>query len=277
MIKGLVVITALNMALSGVVPLYEGYNYYQYSVIDATNVQKVVAGLSTSNDYLNKLYDANNDGSLSVADVTIIQKDMVGQVSLSNDIDTFNNGSDIAKVAYSYYDSEEYLYKEGSIINDDNLVRDENGTSYMDNITFVLLSATGNDYSNSPYAKHKGSNATWNPKTEIFEYNVFNSPFTSLAYSLMLKYDYYDEREVTVDIVNYLDANSEIVYNAENVIDTSKIRPGDIVNTSNGLGIISEMADGYFIFDENTSKITFNTVGSEVLKVYRVNYNSLYS
>lgn len=277
MIKGLVVITALNMALSGVVPLYEGYNYYQYSVIDATNVQKVVAGLSTSNDYLNKLYDANNDGSLSVADVTIIQKDMVGQVSLSNDIDTFNNGSDIAKVAYSYYDSEEYLYKEGSIINDDNLVRDENGTSYMDNITFVLLSATGSDYSNSPYAKHKGSNATWNPKTEIFEYNVFNSPFTSLAYSLMLKYDYYDEREVTVDIVNYLDANSEIVYNTENVMDTSKIRPGDIVNTSNGLGIISEMADGYFIFDENTSKITFNTVGSEVLKVYRVNYNSLYS
>lgn len=277
MIKGLVVITALNMALSGVVPQYEGYNYYQYNVIDVTDVQKIVAGISTSNDYLNKLYDANNDGTLSVSDVTTIQKDIVGQVSLSNDIDTFNNGSDIAKVAYSYYDSEEYLYKEGSILNDGNFVRDENGTSYMDNITFVLLSATGNDYSNSPYAKHKGSNATWEPKTEVFEYNVFNSPFTSLAYSLMLKYDYYDEKEVTVDIVNYLDANSEIVYNAENGMDISKIRPGDIVNTSDGLGIVSEMADGYFIFDENTSKITFNTVGSEVLKVYRVNYNSLYS
>lgn len=277
MIKGLVVITALNMALSGVSFQYEGYNYYQYSVTDVTNVQKVVAELSTSNDYSNKLYDVNNDGTLSVADVTLIQKDMVGLVSLSNDIDTFNNGSDIAKVAYSYYDNEEYLYREGSILNDDNLVRDENGTSCMDNLTFVLLSATGNDYSNSPYAKHKGSNATWEAETEIFEYNVFNSPFTPLAYSLMLKYDYYDEKEVTVDIVNYLDANSEIVYNAENDMDISKIRPGDIVNTSDGLGIVSEMADGYFIFDENTSKITFNTVGSEVLKVYRVNYNSLYS
>lgn len=277
MIKGLVVITALNMALSGVVPQYEGYNYYQYNVMDVTDVQKIVAGISTSNDYLNKLYDANNDGTLSVSDVTTIQKDIVGQVSLSNDIDTFNNGSDIAKVAYSYYDSEEYLYKEGSILNDGNFVRDENGTSYMDNITFVLLSATGNDYLNSPYAKHKGSNATWEPKTEVFEYNVFNSPFESLAYSLMFKYDYYDEKEVTVDIVNYLDANSEIVYNAENGMDTLKIRPGDIVNTNDGLGIVSEMADGYFIFDENTSKITFNTVGNEVLKVYRVNYNSLYS
>mgnify|MGYP001351343959 CR=1 FL=1 len=277
MIKCLVVITALNMVLSGVTSQYEGYNYYQYSVIDATNVQKVVAGLSTSNDYLNKLYDANNDGTLSVVDATLIQKDVVGQVPISNDIDTFNNGSDIAKVAYSYYDSEEYLYKEGSILNDNNLVRDENGTSYMDNLTFVLLSATGSDYSNSLYAKHKGSNATWNPKTEIFEYNVFNSPFSSLAYSLMLKYDYYDEKEVTTDVVNYLDTKSEIVYNVENGMDISKIRPGDIVNTSNGLGIISEMADGYFIFDENTSKITFNTVGNEVSKVYRVNYNSLYS
>lgn len=294
----LAVISSLGVSPSGVSPSgvsplgtstpaqYEGYNYYQYSVTDATEVQKIVVGLSGSNDYLSDLYDVNNDGTLDVADATAIQKDVVRSERHSNDVDTFNNGSDIAKVAYSYYSSDEsYGYVEGSIFNSDNIVRDENGTSYMDNLTFVGLTAMGVDYSNSPYGKHKGNNVTWNPELDIFDYNVYNSPFSSLIFSLITKYSYYDEKNITSDVVSYLDANSTIVIDkssmgvssADEVVNLSLLRPGDIVLTGNGLGIISEKADGYFIFDESSSKLLYKKVGNEVTKAYRVNYNSLFS
>lgn len=293
----------LRASPSGVSPLgtsipapYEGYNYYQYYVTDATEVQKIVVGLSDSNDYLSDLYDVNNDGTLDVTDATAIQKDVVRSERHSNDIDTFNNGSDIAKVAYSYYSSDEsYGYVEGSIFNSDNIVRDENGTSYMDNLTFVGLTTMGVDYNKSPYGKHKGNNATWNPKLDIFDYNVYDSPFSSLIYGLMFKYDYYDEKNITSDVVSYLDANSTVVLDKsstgisspdecslgvsspDEVVNLSLLRPGDIVLTDNGLGIISEKADGYFIFDESSSKLLYKKVGNEVTKAYRVNYNSLFS
>lgn len=299
----LAVISSLGVSPLGVSPLgtskpapYEGYNYYQYYVTDATEVQKIVVGLSGSNDYLSDLYDVNNDGTLDVADATAIQKDVVRSERHSNDVDTFNNGSDIAKVAYSYYSSDEsYGYVEGSIFNSDNIVRDENGTSYMDNLTFVGLTAMGVDYSNSPYGKHKGNNVTWNPETEVFDYNVYNSPFSYLILSLMFKYDYYDEKAVIPDVVSYLDENSKVVLDesstgvsspdecptrvssADEVVNLSLLRPGDIVLTDNGLGIISEKADGYFIFDESSSKLLYKKVGNEVTRVYRVNYNSLFS
>lgn len=299
----LAVISSLGVSPSGVSPLgtstpaqYEGYNYYQYSVTDATEVQKIVVGLSDSNDYLSDLYDVNNDGTLDVADATAIQKDVVRSERHSNDVDIFNNGSDIAKVAYSYYSSDEsYGYVEGSIFNSDSIIRDENGTSYMDNLTFVGLTTMGVDYSNSPYGKHKGNNVTWNPETEVFDYNVYNSPFSSLILSLMFKYDYYDEKAVISDVVSYLDVNSKVVLDknpsrvsspdecltrvssADEVANLSLLRPGDIVLTGNGLGIISEKADRYFIFDESSSKLLYRKVGNEVTKVYRVNYNSLYS
>lgn len=299
----LAVISSLGVSPFGVSPLgtsisapYEGYNYYQYYVTDATEAQKIVVGLSNSNDYLLDLYDVNNDGTLDVTDATGIQKDVVRSERHSNDIDTFNNGSDIAKVAYSYYSSgESYGYKEGSIFNSDSIIRDENGTSYMDNLTFVGLTTMGVDYSNSPYGKHKGNNATWNPESEVFDYNVYNSPFSSLILSLMFKYDYYNEKVITSDVVSYLDENSTVVLDrsstgvsspdecptrvssADEVANLSLLRPGDIVLTGNGLGIISEKADGYFIFDESSSKLLYKKVGNEVTKAYRVNYNSLFS
>lgn len=299
----LAVISSLGVSPLSVSPLgtstpasYEGYNYYQYSVTDATEVQKIVVGLSGSNDYLSDLYDVNNDGTLDVTDATAIQKDVVRSERHSNDVDTFNNGSDIAKVAYSYYNSDEsYGYVEGSIFNSDNILRDENGTSYMDNLTFVGLTTMGIDYNKSPYEKHKGNNATWNPKLDIFDYNVYDSPFSSLIFSLITKYNYYDEKNITSDVVSYLDANSTVVLNKsstgisspdecfmgvsspDEVVNLSLLRPGDIVLTDNGLGIISEKADGYFIFDESSSKLLYKKVGNEVTKAYRVNYNSLFS
>jgi hypothetical protein len=302
MIKNLVCVLAVisSMGASSLGALssepYKGYNYYEYSVTDATEAQKIVVGLADSNDYLSDLYDVNNDGTLDVTDATAIQKDVVRSERHSNDIDIFNNGSDIAKVAYSYYSSgESYGYKEGSIFNSDSIIRDENGTSYMDNLTFVGLTTMGVDYSNSPYGKHKGNNATWNPESEVFNYNVYNSPFSSLILSLMFKYDYYDEKVITSDVVSYLDENSMVVLDrsstgvsspdecptrvssADEVDNLSLLRPGDIVLTGNGLGIISEKADGYFIFDESDSKLLYRKVDNEVIKVYRVNYNSLYS
>lgn len=302
MIKNLVCVLAVisSMGASSLGALssepYKGYNYYEYSVTDATEVQKIVVGLADSNDYLSDLYDVNNDGTLDVTDATGIQKDVVRSERHSNDIDTFNNGSDIAKVAYSYYSSgESYGYKEGSIFNSDSIIRDENGTSYIDNLTFVGLTTMGVDYSSSPYGKHKGSNATWNPESEVFDYNVYNSPFSSLFLSLMFKYDCYDEKAITSDVVSYLDKNSKIVLDesfagvsspdecptrvssADEVVNLSVLRPGDIVLTGDGLGIISEKADGYFIFDESSSKLLYRKVGNEVTKVYRVSYNSLYS
>lgn len=299
----LAVISSLGVSPLRVSPLgtsipapYEGYNYYQYSVTDATEVQKIVVGLSGSNDYLSDLYDVNNDGTLDVTDATAIQKDVVRSERHSNDVDTFNNGSDIAKVAYSYYNSDEsYGYVEGSIFNSDNIVRDENGTSYMDNLTFVGLTTMGVDYNKSPYGKHKGNNATWNPKLDIFDYNVYDSPFSSLIFSLITKYNYYDEKNITSDVLSCLDANSTIVLDkssmgisspdecsmgvssADEVVNFSLLRPGDIVLTDNGLGIISEKADGYFIFDESSSKLLYKKVGNEVTKAYWVNYNSLFS
>lgn len=302
MIKNLVCVLAVisSMGASSLGALssepYKGYNYYEYSVTDATEVQKIVVGLADSNDYLSDLYDVNNDGTLDVTDATGIQKDVVRSERHSNDIDTFNNGSDIAKVAYSYYSSgESYGYKEGSIFNSDSIIRDENGTSYIDNLTFVGLTTMGVDYSSSPYGKHKGNNATWNPESEVFDYNVYNSPFSSLFLSLMFKYDGYDEKAITSDVVSYLDKNSKIVLDesfagvsspdecptrvssADEVVNLSVLRPGDIVLTGDGLGIISEKADGYFIFDESSSKLLYRKVGNEVTKVYRVSYNSLYS
>lgn len=302
MIKNLVcvlaVISSMGASSLGALSLepYKGYNYYEYSVTDATEVQKIVVGLADSNDYLSDLYDVNNDGTLDVTDATGIQKDVVRSERHSNDIDTFNNGSDIAKVAYSYYSSgESYGYKEGSIFNSDSIIRDENGTSYIDNLTFVGLTTMGVDYSSSPYGKHKGNNATWNPESEVFDYNVYNSPFSSLFLSLMFKYDCYDEKAITSDVVSYLDKNSKIVLDessagvsspdecptrvssADEVVNLSVLRPGDIVLTGDGLGIISEKADGYFIFDESSSKLLYRKVGNEVTKVYRVSYNSLYS
>lgn len=300
----LAVISSLGVSPLRVSPLgtsipapYEGYNYYQYSVTDATEVQKIVVGLSGSNDYLSDLYDVNNDGTLDVTDATAIQKDVVRSERHSNDVDTFNNGSDIAKVAYSYYNSDEsYGYVEGSIFNSDNIVRDENGTSYMDNLTFVGLTTMGVDYNKSPYGKHKGNNATWNPKLDIFDYNVYDSPFSSLIFSLITKYSYYDEKNITSDVTSYLDENSTVVLDksstgisspdecsmgvsssADEVVNFSLLRPGDIVLTDNGLGLISEKADGYFIFDESSSKLLYKKVGNEVTKAYRVNYNSLFS
>lgn len=302
MIKNLVCVLAVisSMGVSSLGALssvpYNGYNYYEYSVTDATEVQKIVVGMADSNDYLLDLYDVNNDGTLDVTDATGIQKDVVRSERHSNDIDTFNNGSDIAKVAYSYYSSgESYGYKEGSIFNSDSIIRDENGTSYMDNLTFVGLTTMGVDYSSSPYGKHKGNNAIWNPESEVFDYNVYNSPFSSLFLSLMFKYDCYDEKAITSDVVSYLDKNSKIVLDesfagvsspdecptrvssADEVVNLSVLRPGDIVLTGDGLGIISEKADGYFIFDESSSKLLYRKVGNEVTKVYRVSYNSLYS
>lgn len=302
MIKNLVCVLAVisSMGASSLGALssepYKGYNYYEYSVTDATEVQKIVVGLADSNDYLSDLYDVNNDGTLDVTDATGIQKDVVRSERHSNDIDTFNNGSDIAKVAYSYYSSgESYGYKEGSIFNSDSIIRDENGTSYIDNLTFVGLTTMGVNYSSSPYGKHKGNNATWNPESEVFDYNVYNSPFSSLFLSLMFKYDCYDEKAITSDVVSYLDKNSKIVLDessagvsspdecptrvssADEVVNLSVLRPGDIVLTGDGLGIISEKADGYFIFDESSSKLLYRKVGNEVTKVYRVSYNSLYS
>ena len=302
MIKNLVCVLAVisSMGASSLGALssepYKGYNYYEYSVTDATEVQKIVVGLADSNDYLSDLYDVNNDGTLDVTDATGIQKDVVRSERHSNDIDTFNNGSDIAKVAYSYYSSgESYGYKEGSIFNSDSIIRDENGTSYIDNLTFVGLTTMGVDYSSSPYGKHKGNNATWNHELEVFDYNVYNSPFSSLFLSLMFKYDCYDEKAITSDVVSYFDKNSKIVLDesfagvsspdecptrvssADEVVNLSVLRPGDIVLTGDGLGIISEKADGYFIFDESSSKLLYRKVGNEVTKVYRVSYNSLYS
>ena len=67
------------------------------------------------------------------------------------------------------------------------------------------------------------------------------------------------------------------VSSPDEVVNLSLLRPGDIVLTDNGLGIISEKADGYFIFDESSSKLLYKKVGNEVTKAYRVNYNSLFS
>lgn len=52
---------------------------YEYSIIDATNIQKEIVGLTdpfTADEVA--LYDVNHDGVISIIDSTIIQKMIVG-------------------------------------------------------------------------------------------------------------------------------------------------------------------------------------------------------
>lgn len=48
------------------------------SILDATEVQKGIAGLLSLNEYQNKLADVNKDGNVSIIDATQIQKYIVG-------------------------------------------------------------------------------------------------------------------------------------------------------------------------------------------------------
>ncbi len=51
------------------------------SIMDATEVQKGIAGLLYLNEYQNKLSDVNNDGNVSIIDATQIQKYIAGLIS----------------------------------------------------------------------------------------------------------------------------------------------------------------------------------------------------
>lgn len=51
------------------------------SIMDATEAQKSIAGLTYLNEYQNKLSDVNNDGNLSIIDATKIQKYIAGLIS----------------------------------------------------------------------------------------------------------------------------------------------------------------------------------------------------
>lgn len=48
------------------------------SILDATEVQKGLAGLVSLNEYQSKLADVNKDGSVSIIDATQIQKYIAG-------------------------------------------------------------------------------------------------------------------------------------------------------------------------------------------------------
>ena len=71
----------LRASPSGVSPLgtsipapYEGYNYYQYYVTDATEVQKYCASDIEFSELEKSLADVNGDGTVNVIDATEIQK-----------------------------------------------------------------------------------------------------------------------------------------------------------------------------------------------------------
>ena len=53
----------------------------QVTVVDATLIQKYIAGLVTLSDTQKAAADVNNDGSVSVIDATLIQKYIAGLIS----------------------------------------------------------------------------------------------------------------------------------------------------------------------------------------------------
>lgn len=69
-----------------------------------------------------------------------------------------------------YSGNEDFVYKSsGNLFSgaSTKYVRDANGKAMIDCSTLVSLCLRDINYSNSPYAKHKGANATWVPANEI--------------------------------------------------------------------------------------------------------------
>lgn len=56
----------------------EETNSYNYGIMDATNVQKIIIGMIECTDYYKEIYDVNFDGRLTVDDATLIQKHCAG-------------------------------------------------------------------------------------------------------------------------------------------------------------------------------------------------------
>lgn len=259
-------------------------NYYKYSVSDATNVQKIVADLMDNNTYYFVNYDVDGNGHLTVEDATLIQKHCADLELVSNPIDTTNNGNSVSKVAASYYNSKDsFRYFEHNIFSENEegscIVRDNVGNCLIDTISYTGFSMLGINYENSPYAKHTGAYASWNPLEEINDYDLSNWNYSDLAYKLYFAYETNPDGIMT-EIKDYFKSNTKVVYEYGNDFIKSSLRPGDLVFFGNDsevshMGIISENIDWYFEAIDSDSVLSYSRVedsSSSIVLVCRPNY-----
>ena len=246
-----------------------GINYFEYSIKDATEAQRVSAGFVEPNDFYLDSYDVNDDGLVSILDATTIQKHCVNLCKLSEKV--YENiryyaGNRVAKVASSYYlasvnGSDTFKIAEGSIftpvlneevdstsdyqtpsleVGVDCKLRDAEGNAYIDKVTFAGLSMMSIWYEDTPYRNNKGNNAVWNTKELMENNSVLSWKYKDLisgVYSICSEEGYSEEKVLNVS-ADYFKNNTEVVYDASTVVTSestidlssiSKLHPGDII------------------------------------------------
>lgn len=246
-------------------------NYCNYSIEDATNTQRILAGIIEDNDYYLSKYDLNRSGSLSIDDATLIQKDCAGLVNLTNSYN--GEGNNIAKSAISYYESsccsDKFIYNEESVFSDTNTegvchLRDAEGNAYIDNTSFVIMSILGITYDKSPYASNKNANAVWTPSDLLYSIGIGNlvkyaGVFDEIN-NYINQYGYSDE--IGKMLANYIKNNYEVVYDAmgNEAFTTSDLRPGDIMILNDEgikMAVVADETSGYFIVKDGNPAILY--------------------
>ena len=72
------VLTAASFTVPATAVTDSANQKYEFSIEDATNVQKYIVGMMDLSDEEKVLYDMDNDNTLSVFDVSLIQKTVIG-------------------------------------------------------------------------------------------------------------------------------------------------------------------------------------------------------
>lgn len=267
---GLIFSTALSTQVSAVTTA-SPTNYCNYSIEDATNTQKILAGIIEDNDYYLSKYDLNGSGSLSIDDATLIQKDCAGIANLTNSYK--GEGNNIAKSAISYYESsyyrDKFIYNEESVFSDTDTegvchLRDAEGNAYIDNTSFVIMSILGITYDKSPYASNKSANTVWTPSDLLYSMGIGNlvkyaGVFDEIN-AYINQYGYSDE--IGKMLANYIKNNYEVVYDAtgNETFTTSDLRPGDIMILNDEgikMAIVADETSGYFIVKDGNPAILY--------------------
>ena len=229
-------------------------NFYSYSITDAKTIQKIVSEYYDNCDYFVGKLDVNNDGVLNVKDSILIQKHCAGSTTISKNYK--GKGMDIANSAESYfnaraYDKEFYTFNEYGICLEAGSstckLRDMGKNSYIDNVTFTVLSIMGKDYDNSPYKLYK-NNKAWSPLAYGTKFGIVNAiKYSDLILDMQNAMSEGYEK-VYSTVAEYLVNNWSIVYeNGTNTFDINNLRPGDVIIKKDlTFAIVDKDTKGYY-------------------------------
>lgn len=81
----LIVIATIGLAASALSETYAFRAGYNYSIHDATKLQRIIAQIETANEYSLELYDINQNGRLDIFDATLIQRYCAEMITISDE------------------------------------------------------------------------------------------------------------------------------------------------------------------------------------------------